>query len=124
MWNEIGDSLEFSIEPAFYQTNGFRTLCTAACLALLWIAHQLRLRQLQQAFNMRLEERLEERTRIARELHDTLLQSFQGLMFSSPETSRKPLILQEGPPRVRTGLERLPSVCRHQFHAQLGCLAL
>jgi signal transduction histidine kinase len=31
---------------------------------------------------MRLEERVEERTRIARELHDTLLQSFQGLMFS------------------------------------------
>ena len=31
---------------------------------------------------MRLEGRVEERTRIARELHDTLLQSFQGLMFS------------------------------------------
>ena len=46
------------------------------------MAHQFRLRQLQRAFNMRLEERVEERTRIARELHDTLLQSFQGLMFS------------------------------------------
>jgi len=33
-------------------------------------------------FSMRLEERVSERTRIARELHDTLLQSFQGLMFS------------------------------------------
>ena len=46
------------------------------------MAYQFRLRQLQRAFNMRLEERVEERTRIARELHDTLLQSFQGLMFS------------------------------------------
>ena len=42
----------------------------------------VRLRQLQREFNARIDERLEERTRIARELHDTLLQSFQGLMFS------------------------------------------
>ena len=82
VWNETGDALEFSIEPAFYQTNWFRALCAAAFLALLWVAYQFRLRQLRREFNMRLEERVEERTRIARELHDTLLQSFQGLMFS------------------------------------------
>jgi signal transduction histidine kinase len=41
----------------------------------------LRLRQLARQFNMRLEERVSERTRIARDLHDTLLQSFHGLMF-------------------------------------------
>jgi signal transduction histidine kinase len=82
LWNEAGDSLEFSIEPAFYQTDGFRALCGAAFLALLWAAYQLRAHQVRRAFNMRLEERLAERTRIARELHDTLLQSVQGLMFS------------------------------------------
>ena len=43
-------------------------------------AYQYRVRQLQWAFNIRLEERVDERTRIARDLHDTLLQSFQGLM--------------------------------------------
>jgi signal transduction histidine kinase len=82
VWNEAGDSLEFSIEPAFYQTNGFRALCAALFLALLCAAYQFRVHQLQRVFNMRLEERVGERTRIARELHDTLLQSFQGLMFS------------------------------------------
>jgi signal transduction histidine kinase len=82
LWSETGDSLEFSIEPAFYQTNGFRALCAAVFLALLWTAYQFRVHQLQRAFNVRLKERVEERTRIARELHDTLLQSFQGLMFS------------------------------------------
>jgi signal transduction histidine kinase len=46
------------------------------------MAWQLRVRRLQRQYNIRVEERLEERTRIARELHDTLLQSFQGLMFS------------------------------------------
>jgi signal transduction histidine kinase len=82
LWNEPGDSLEFSVEPAFYQTSGFLALCAAAFLAFLWAAYQFRVRQLQHEFNMRLEGRVEERTRIARELHDTLLQSVQGLMFS------------------------------------------
>ena len=82
VWNEIGDSLEFSIAPAIYQTNGFRALCAALFLAMVWMAYQLRVRQLRREFNMASEARVNERTRIARELHDTLLQSFQGLMFS------------------------------------------
>ena len=81
LWNETGDSLEFSIEPAFYQTDGFRALCAAVSLALLWAAYQFRVHQLQRAFTMRLEERIDERGRIARELHDTLLQSFQGSLY-------------------------------------------
>jgi signal transduction histidine kinase/ligand-binding sensor domain-containing protein len=82
IWNGRGASVHFVLRPHFYQTNWFYALCAATLLALLWMAHQFRLRQLQRAFNMRLEERVGERTRIARELHDTLLQSFQGLMFS------------------------------------------
>jgi signal transduction histidine kinase len=82
VWNEIGDTLEFSIEPRYYQTAWFFGGCVAAFLAMLWGMHRLRLHQLAREFNARIEEREEERTRIARELHDTLLQSFQGLMFS------------------------------------------
>lgn len=48
---------------------------------MLWALYQLRLRQLAQQFNMRLEERVGERTRIARDLHDTLLQSFHGVLL-------------------------------------------
>jgi signal transduction histidine kinase len=82
VWNATGDTLEFSVDPAYYQTNWFRALCAAAFLALLGVAYQFRDQRLRRQYNIRLEERLEERTRIARELHDTLLQSFQGLMFS------------------------------------------
>jgi signal transduction histidine kinase len=82
VWNKTGDTLEFSIEPLFYQTAWFGAACAAAFLAMLWGLHRLRLHQLAREFNARIEERDEERTRIARELHDTLLQSFQGLMFS------------------------------------------
>ena len=51
VWNEVGDVLDFSIAPAYWQTNWFRALCVAALVALLWMAYQLRLRQL------RLQER-------------------------------------------------------------------
>ena len=81
VWNEAGTSLDFSIAPAYYQTTWFRLSCVAAFLALLWALHRLRLRQLQREFEAGLEGRVGERTRIARELHDTLLQSFQGLLL-------------------------------------------
>jgi signal transduction histidine kinase/ligand-binding sensor domain-containing protein len=81
VWNENGDSVEFSIAPAYYQTNWFRASCAAAFLALLWGLHRYRLHQIAREFNARLDERVNERTRIARDLHDTLLQSFQGLML-------------------------------------------
>jgi len=81
VWNQVGDSLEFSVDPAYFQTNWFRALCMAAFVALLWALYQLRLRQMARQFNMRLEERVGERTRIARDLHDTLLQSFHGILL-------------------------------------------
>jgi len=81
VWNESGAALDFFVAPAYYQTNWFRASCLAALLALIWLAHQLRVRQLARQFSLRLEGRVDERTRIARELHDTLLQSFQGVLL-------------------------------------------
>jgi signal transduction histidine kinase len=88
VWNETGASFDFSIAPAYYQTWWFRVACVLAFAALLWALYQYRLYQLAQQFNMRLEERVNERTRIARELHDTLLQSFQGLLLQFYSASR------------------------------------
>jgi ligand-binding sensor domain-containing protein/signal transduction histidine kinase len=81
VWNEEGALLDFSIAPTFYQRTSFRVLCVVALMALLFVAYQLRVRQLARQFKMTLEARVGERTRIARELHDTLLQSFQGLLL-------------------------------------------
>ena len=81
VWNEAGDSLDFSIAPAYYQTNWFRASIAAVVLAMLWGLHRLRLRQFAREFNANLEGRVDERLRVARELHDTLLQSFQGLLL-------------------------------------------
>ena len=88
VWNEEGATLDFIIPPAWYQTNWFREACVLAFLAMIWGVYQLRVRQLAYQFNMRLDERVHERTRIARELHDTLLQSFHGLLMNLQTVSR------------------------------------
>jgi signal transduction histidine kinase/ligand-binding sensor domain-containing protein len=71
------DSVEFTVRPTFYQTRWFQALLCLAVIALLWLAYRIRLQQLQG----RLGERLRERERIARELHDTLIQSAQGVIL-------------------------------------------
>ena len=81
VWNPEGASLDFSIAPAYWQTGWFRAACLAATLLVLWALYELRMRQIARAFSVRLEERVAERTRIARELHDTLLQGFHGLVL-------------------------------------------
>jgi ligand-binding sensor domain-containing protein/signal transduction histidine kinase len=77
VWNEAGASFDFSIDPAYYQTAWFQASCVAAFLGLLWALYRYRLHQIAQQFDARLDER----TRIARELHDTLLQGFHGVIF-------------------------------------------
>src|SRR5271157_2425987 len=102
VWNEQGDTLEFWVDPAYYQTNWFRALCVAAVLVLLWAAYQLRVRQLDHEFDMTLEARVGERTRIARELHDTLLQSFHGLLLRFQTVSQ---LLPERPIEAKESLD-------------------
>jgi ligand-binding sensor domain-containing protein/signal transduction histidine kinase len=81
VWNEAGAAFDFSIAPAYYQTAWFEAACALAGLGLLWGIYRYRLHRIAHEYNVRLEERVGERTRIARDLHDTLLQSFQGLML-------------------------------------------
>ncbi|HEV7732200.1 MAG TPA: two-component regulator propeller domain-containing protein [Candidatus Binatia bacterium] len=80
-WGGPGTRLRIEVLPPWWNTWWFRATYAAALLLLLVAAYYVRLRQLAQRFEMRLEERVAERTRIARELHDSLLQGFQGLMF-------------------------------------------
>jgi signal transduction histidine kinase/ligand-binding sensor domain-containing protein len=81
VWSESGASLIFVIPRAFAQTGWFIALCVGCVLAVIWILLRLRVRQVRRRLEQRMEDRLTERTRIARELHDSLLQGFQGLMF-------------------------------------------
>jgi signal transduction histidine kinase/ligand-binding sensor domain-containing protein len=102
VWNEQGDTLDFSVDPAYYQTNWFRALCALGVLALLWSAYQYRVRRLHHEFEMTLNTRVGERTRIARELHDTLLQSFHGLLLRFQTVSQ---LLPERPLEAKQKLD-------------------
>ncbi len=81
VWNDAGTFVDFSVAPAYYQTAWFRLAGLAALAGLLAALYRLRLRQVTRQVRMRMEVRLEERERIARDLHDTLLQSVQGLIL-------------------------------------------
>jgi len=91
VWNPREAQLAFSIPPTFIETVWFKLLCALALAALLWVLYRLRLRHVTRQLRTRLEYRADERERIARTLHDTFLQSVQGLML-----------------RVQTLLKRLP----------------
>jgi len=81
VWDLAGMTYQVMQQPFVYQTPWFQALGVAAFLGMLGGLYWYRMRQIGNEFNVRLEERVTERTRIARELHDTLLQSFQGLML-------------------------------------------
>jgi ligand-binding sensor domain-containing protein/signal transduction histidine kinase len=102
VWNEEGVSLAILITPPWWRTNSFRALLAIVLLTVIWVAYQLRLRQLAAQFNLRLEERVSERTRIARDLHDTLLQSFQGALLRFQSVAN---ILATRPGEARERLE-------------------
>ncbi|HSZ52179.1 MAG TPA: triple tyrosine motif-containing protein [Caulobacteraceae bacterium] len=81
VWNTTGAAIRFVIPPTFLESIWFKLLCGLAAAALLGLAYRMRINQLASRLRLRHEERIAERERIARELHDTLLQSVQGLIF-------------------------------------------
>jgi signal transduction histidine kinase/ligand-binding sensor domain-containing protein len=82
VWTAPISSVAFTVLPHFYERRAFLGLCFVATVVLLWLAYALRLRFATRAIRMRAEERADERIRIARELHDTLLQGVQGLLLT------------------------------------------
>jgi len=77
-WNKNEAVLAFTIDPLYWQTWWFRVAVALACALLATILYHFRMYQLTRQLNVRFEERLLERSTIAQELHDTLLQGFLG----------------------------------------------
>lgn len=89
IWNRQGASVEIVIPPTFVQSRWFLALCVMLALFLLFLAYRLRVAQVAAKIRNGLEERMAERERIARELHDTLLQSVQGLVLRFQSVANK-----------------------------------
>jgi signal transduction histidine kinase len=81
VWSVRDAAFAFRVDPLFWQTWWFRSSLLVGSILIVLTLHQLRLARMAQQLKVRFEERVGERTRIARELHDTLLQSFHGLML-------------------------------------------
>jgi signal transduction histidine kinase/ligand-binding sensor domain-containing protein len=79
VWNETGAAFDFSIPPSFTQTRWFLAVWVAALGGLIWLVYLARMRQVAGGLRARYQASLAERTRIAQELHDTLLQGFTGI---------------------------------------------
>jgi signal transduction histidine kinase/ligand-binding sensor domain-containing protein len=111
VWNETGATLDFSIAPAYYQTRWFQALGVASAFATVWVAYRFRVRQVARAYQRRMDERVNERMRIARDLHDTLLQSFHGLLLRFETAS---YLLLEHPADAK---EKLDGAIQHAAKA-------
>jgi signal transduction histidine kinase len=103
VWNDLGASLNFSIASAWYQTNWFRVGCFLAGLIVLFAVYRFRVRQIATAMSHRFDERLAERTRLARELHDTFLQTIQGSKMVADDALEQ----STDSVRMRRAMERL-----------------
>jgi signal transduction histidine kinase len=118
VWNKTGASFAFRIKPYFYQTRWFLLICVLGLLILVWAIHRFRLRNLVQQ-NLILEAKvaertsmlqetareaaiLEERNRIAQDLHDNLAQGLAGIVVHINAAKR---VLPASPQDARQHLE-------------------
>lgn len=73
-WGPEGASWFLQIQPHVYETRWFYTAMGLLAAMLIWLAHTIRVRATEQRFKTIMGER----SRVAQELHDTLLQSVSG----------------------------------------------
>lgn len=109
-WAPSGTPLTVLVPPTFLQSPMTKLGGAVLAIALLWLAFVLRVRSVAGQIRTRLSERLRERERIARELHDTLLQGFQGLILLFHDIAMQ--LPEKGPARLQLedGLDRAEEV--------------
>jgi signal transduction histidine kinase/ligand-binding sensor domain-containing protein len=99
---------DFSVLPHFYETAWFRILCAALAVAAAWGLYGLRLRQIRSRFALVLEER----ARLAREIHDTLAQGFVGI---SSQLDAVAMCLTDETSAARKYLDMARKMARHSL---------
>jgi signal transduction histidine kinase len=108
VWNREGASVIFQIPPTFLQSRWFLLIVGLGVLLLGWAAFAYRTRQITRRLHNRMEERIDERERIARDLHDTLLQGIQGLILSFQALADRLAPAEQ--PRLEAVLKRADAV--------------
>ena len=101
-------SFAFELRPHFYETGWFRYLCIALAAAGIWGLFRLRVRQIRERFALVLDER----ARLAREIHDTLAQGFVGI---SSQLDAVALTINRNLDAARQHLELARKMARHSL---------
>ena len=134
-WTPVEAAVSVVIDPRFWQRPWFQLACAALIVLASAAAYRLRIHQVARRLNERFEERLAERTRIAQDLHDTLLQGFVSASMQlhvaaghvpADSAARPSLdrVLQPDGPRHRGGPQRRawPALARHGRRPRAGVL--
>jgi ligand-binding sensor domain-containing protein/two-component sensor histidine kinase len=107
-WNESGAAINFYLKPRFYQTRLFLFLVISALVIITWLLYRLRLHGLK----VRYIAVLQERNRIAREIHDTLAQNLAGIALQLDSVTME---LSDVPPSLRARLDQACSLTRYSL---------
>jgi signal transduction histidine kinase/ligand-binding sensor domain-containing protein len=90
VWTENGASVAFNVAPAWYQTRTFAALATLCVGGILSALYRMRVRHIARTMRRQFDERLAERTRMARELHDTFVQTIQASKLVADDALEHP----------------------------------
>jgi ligand-binding sensor domain-containing protein/signal transduction histidine kinase len=90
IWNRQGVVFSITQQPYFYQTRWFVLAMFALGILLVGFIYRLRVGQISRRMSARFDERLAERTRVAREIHDTFLQTVQGSKMVAEHALKDP----------------------------------
>ena len=110
IWSSQEVDIPILIEPALWQALWFRVACVFTFCFLIWIAYTLRMQHLTKQLDLRLEERLSERVRIAQDLHDTLLQGFLSASMLAHVANEQVPEESDAKPMLRHSLELMRQV--------------
>jgi ligand-binding sensor domain-containing protein/signal transduction histidine kinase len=120
VWNTEGARIRVRVFPPFYRTYWFLLLCVALAGLLVWMGYRRRVRLVKARLASQFEDRLRERTLIAQDLHDTLLQGFLSASMQLHVADDKLPADSPAKPLVRRVLELMGQVIEEGRNAVRG----
>jgi signal transduction histidine kinase/ligand-binding sensor domain-containing protein len=119
-WTEEGATVAFEVAPAWYQTRTFEALAILCAGAIVSTLYRMRIRYLARTMRRQFDERLAERTRMARELHDTFVQTIQASKLVADDALEHPgeaAYVQRALERLSQWLDRAVQESRAALHS-------
>ena len=108
VWNEAGAAVSFYLKPRFYQTIWFYLALLAVAGVVAWMIYRRRIGRVRAEFAAVLAER----SRMARDIHDTLAQGFVGISLQLEAVGK---VLDQSPDRAKQHLDLAQTMVTHSL---------